>query len=68
MKHRAYNAYMLNELELTGRARTHVVQRDDLKAAIHADALELSSASGTPSIAASGRFMTRTVAYGTTHL
>jgi LAS superfamily LD-carboxypeptidase LdcB len=40
MKHRAYNAYMLNELELTGRARTHVVQRDDLKAAIHADALE----------------------------
>ncbi|HYC46241.1 MAG TPA: M15 family metallopeptidase [Burkholderiales bacterium] len=31
---------MLNELELTGRARTHVVQRDDLRAAIHADALE----------------------------
>lgn len=31
---------MLNELELTGRARTHVVQRDDLRAAIYADALE----------------------------
>jgi LAS superfamily LD-carboxypeptidase LdcB len=31
---------MLNELELTGRARTHVIQRDDLGAAIHADALE----------------------------
>ena len=31
---------MLNELELTGRARTHVVQRDDLRAAIHAAALE----------------------------
>ena len=31
---------MLNELELTGRARTHVVQRDDLKAAIHPDALQ----------------------------
>ena len=31
---------MLNELELTGRARTHVVQRDDLHAAILADALE----------------------------
>ena len=30
---------MLNELELTGRATTHVVQRDDLKAAIHRDAL-----------------------------
>ncbi len=26
---------MLNELELTGRARTHVVQRDDLGAALH---------------------------------
>ena len=31
---------MLNELELTGRATTHVVQRDDLKAAIHRDVLE----------------------------
>jgi LAS superfamily LD-carboxypeptidase LdcB len=31
---------MLNELELTGRARTHVVPRDDLKAALHSDALE----------------------------
>jgi LAS superfamily LD-carboxypeptidase LdcB len=31
---------MLNDLELTGRARTHVVQRDDLHAAILADALE----------------------------
>ena len=31
---------MLNELELTGRARTHVVQRDDLGAAIHPEALE----------------------------
>ena len=31
---------MLNELELTGRARTHVVQRDDLGAAICIDALE----------------------------
>ena len=30
---------MLNELELTGRARTHVVQRDDLRAALHAEAL-----------------------------
>jgi len=30
---------VLNELELTGRARTHVVQRDDLRAAVHADAL-----------------------------
>ena len=30
---------MLNELELTGRAETHVVQRDDLGAAIHRDAL-----------------------------
>jgi LAS superfamily LD-carboxypeptidase LdcB len=26
---------MLNELELTGRARTHVLQRDDLRAAMH---------------------------------
>jgi len=26
---------MLNELELTGRAATHVVQRDDWRAAIH---------------------------------
>ena len=31
---------MLNELELTGRARTHVVQRDDLKAAVHPQALD----------------------------
>jgi len=31
---------MLNALELTGRVRTHVVQRDDLRAAVHADALE----------------------------
>jgi LAS superfamily LD-carboxypeptidase LdcB len=31
---------MLNDLELTGRARTHVVQRDDLRAALLADALE----------------------------
>jgi LAS superfamily LD-carboxypeptidase LdcB len=30
---------MLNELELTGRAATHVVQRDDLGAAIHRDVL-----------------------------
>lgn len=30
---------MLNELELTGRARTHVVQRDDLAAALHRDAV-----------------------------
>src|SRR4051794_32787777 len=30
----------LNKLELTGRARTHVVQRDDLSAAIHAAAIE----------------------------
>lgn len=31
---------MLNALELTGRARTHVVQRDDLGAAIHPQALD----------------------------
>jgi len=31
---------MLNELELTGRARTHVVQRDDLDAALQHEALE----------------------------
>ena len=31
---------MLNGLELTGRARTPVVQRDDLRAAIAVDALE----------------------------
>jgi LAS superfamily LD-carboxypeptidase LdcB len=30
---------MLNELELTGRARTHVVQRDDLGAALHPEAI-----------------------------
>ncbi len=28
---------MLNALELTGRVRTHVVQRDDLRAALHPD-------------------------------
>jgi len=31
---------MLNALELTGRARTHVVQRDDLGAALHAAVVE----------------------------
>ncbi|MGE5522329.1 MAG: M15 family metallopeptidase [Rhodospirillaceae bacterium] len=31
---------MLNELQLTGRTRTHVVQRDDLGAALHPAALE----------------------------
>jgi LAS superfamily LD-carboxypeptidase LdcB len=31
---------MLNPLELTGRSRSHVVQRDDLKAAVHPEALE----------------------------
>jgi LAS superfamily LD-carboxypeptidase LdcB len=31
---------MLNDLELTGRARSHVVQRDDLGAAIHPQALD----------------------------
>jgi LAS superfamily LD-carboxypeptidase LdcB len=30
---------MLNELELTGRERSHVVQREDLKAALQRDAL-----------------------------
>lgn len=30
---------MLDALELTGRTRSHVVQRDDLGAALHADAL-----------------------------
>lgn len=30
---------MFNELELTGRAATHVVQRDDIGAAVHASAL-----------------------------
>jgi len=30
---------MLNDLELTGRARTHVVQRDDLGAALHPDVI-----------------------------
>lgn len=30
---------MLNEFELTGRARTHIVQRDDLGAALHPDAI-----------------------------
>jgi LAS superfamily LD-carboxypeptidase LdcB len=31
---------VLNELELTGRARTHIIQRDDLRAALHERALE----------------------------
>ena len=31
---------MLNDLELTGRARTHVVQVDDLRCALHRDVLE----------------------------
>lgn len=31
---------MLNEFELTGRARTHVVQREDLSAALQHDTLE----------------------------
>ena len=31
---------MLNELELTGRVRTHVVQRDDLGAALHPAVIE----------------------------
>lgn len=31
---------MLNELELTGRARTHVLQRDDLGAALQYEALD----------------------------
>jgi LAS superfamily LD-carboxypeptidase LdcB len=31
---------MLNDLELTGRARSHVIQRDDLKAAIHPALIE----------------------------
>ena len=31
---------MLNELELTGRARTHVVQRDDLNAALERNVVE----------------------------
>ena len=31
---------MLNELELTGRARTHVMQRDDLGAALHPAVIE----------------------------
>ena len=31
---------MLNELELTGRARTHIVQRDDLGVALHPAVLE----------------------------
>lgn len=39
-RHRAYNFRMLNELELTGLACTHVVQRDDLGAALQRDALE----------------------------
>lgn len=30
----------MNEMELTGRARTHVVQRDDLRAALQRDTLE----------------------------
>ena len=31
---------MLDPLELTGRARSHIVQRDDLGAAVHVDVLE----------------------------
>jgi LAS superfamily LD-carboxypeptidase LdcB len=31
---------MLNDLELTGRARSHVIQRDDLKAALHPALIE----------------------------
>jgi LAS superfamily LD-carboxypeptidase LdcB len=31
---------MLNDLELTGRARTHLIQRDDLGAALHTQVLE----------------------------
>jgi LAS superfamily LD-carboxypeptidase LdcB len=31
---------MMNDLELTGRARSHVVQRDDLHAALHREALQ----------------------------
>src|SRR4051794_40200825 len=31
---------MLSPLELTGRVRTHVVQRDDLRAALHPEALD----------------------------
>lgn len=31
---------MLNDLELTGRARTHVVQLDDLRCALHRDVAE----------------------------
>ena len=31
---------MLNDLELTGRARTHVVQVEDLRCALHRDVLE----------------------------
>ena len=30
---------MLNDLEMTGRARTHVVQRDDLGAALHTEVI-----------------------------
>ena len=37
---RIYNRSMLNEHELTGRTRSHVVQRDDLGAALQRDALE----------------------------
>jgi len=33
----SYNSRMLNELEITGRARTHVLQCDDLRAALHRD-------------------------------
>ena len=45
---------MLNELELTGRASTHVVQRTDLGAALHQDVLEaylaLKAAAGSDGI------------------
>jgi LAS superfamily LD-carboxypeptidase LdcB len=39
-RHPTYNRRMLNELELTGRERSHVIQRDDLRAALHRDALD----------------------------
>ena len=45
---------LLNELELTGRASTHVVQRTDLGAALHQDVLEaylaLKAAAGSDGI------------------
>jgi LAS superfamily LD-carboxypeptidase LdcB len=35
-----YNSAMLNELELTGRANTHVEQHDELGASVHRDILD----------------------------